>query len=383
MPYASLVTAAFTLAAVFGACSSDSGEDAPTAVPTALAPSAYAERGAFGVGVTTLELVDTSRPTEANRDFAGSAERKLPVEVWYPAGPSSQTPEQRDAPLDRTGAPYPLIMFAHGYSATNRQSPSYTQHLASRGYVVASIQFPLSSAGAPGGPRISAVLDQPGDVSFVIDSLLALEDGHALAGAIDAEAIGMSGHSLGGLTTLLTAYGEDRDDRLRAVAPISPPACFIGDGFAGDGFAASSIPIMVIGGSKELIVSPASIRRAYDIAPAPRYHAELIGADHIRFADVAIEDSQLPGVVQNIARGDLVGDATRIAEALSGNVATCAMVAEANADTLLEAERQRELLRIYATPFFDAYLRGDEDALRFLQETLPGLPEARFEFQAK
>jgi predicted dienelactone hydrolase len=375
MLYALLVAAAFMLATVFGGCSSDSGSQVPT---TPFDPSRYAERGEFGVGVTTLEFVDLSRPTEVNRDFAGADERRLPVEVWYPAGPSSDAPEQRDATLDRSGAPFPLIVFAHGYSATNRQSPSYTQHLASRGYIVASINFPLSSAGAPGGPRISAVLDQPGDVSFVIDSLLALEEGHALAGAIDAEAIGMTGHSLGGLTTLLTAYGEDRDERLRAVAPISPPACFIGDGFA-----ASSIPIMVIGGSKELIVSPTSIRRAYDIAPPPRYHAELIGADHIRFADVAIEDSQLPGIVDTIARGDLDGDATRIADALSGDTASCAMVAEANADTLLAAERQRELLRIYATPFFDAYLRHDEDALRFLQETLPDLAEARFEFQVK
>ena len=39
------------------------------------------------------------------------------------------------------------------------------------------------------------------------------EAGWALAGAIDLERIGMTGHSLGGLTTMLVTYGVSRDDR--------------------------------------------------------------------------------------------------------------------------------------------------------------------------
>jgi hypothetical protein len=48
-------------------------------------------------------------------------------------------------------------------------------------------------------------------------------------------------------------------------------------------------------------------------------------------------------------------------------------------DELVSGDRQRQLLRAVATPFFDAYLRGDRDALRFLQETLPAAEGIRFE----
>lgn len=156
--------AALALLALFSACSSGS-EDHP---PSATSLEVAAERG---VGVTTIELTDTSRPTEPNRDVAGSDERKLAVEIWYPADPSADVPEERSVALDDSGAPYPLIVFAHGFSSTRRQSSSYTQHLASHGYVVAAPDFSASNLQAPGGPRLVAVLKQPEDVSFLIGSL--------------------------------------------------------------------------------------------------------------------------------------------------------------------------------------------------------------------
>ena len=36
-------------------------------------------------------------------------------------------------------------------------------------------------------------------------------------------------------------------------------------------------------------------------------------------------------------------------------------------------------MRIAATPFFDAYLKGDAGALRFLTETLPTFDGIRFQ----
>ncbi len=106
-----------------------------------------------------------------------------------------------------------MIIFAHGLSAFSRQSVEYTTELASHGYIVASPGFPQSRIDAPGGPRLAAVLDQPADVSFVIDQMLKLNranDG-PFAGTIDEDHIGMTGHSLGGLTTMLTTHGGGRD----------------------------------------------------------------------------------------------------------------------------------------------------------------------------
>ncbi len=367
-----------TVLVLAGACSSGDGAD-PT--PTVTLPplptvAEMAERGPYGVGVVTLELVDASRPTEANRDYPGAPERALPTDVWYPAAASLAAPEQKDAAPDATGGPYPLIIFAHGFSSIRQQSASYMRHLASHGYVVASTDFPGLHIASGGGPRLYHVLDQPADVSFVIDELQARdgEGGGPLAGLIDFEHIGMAGHSLGGLTTLLTVYGEGADPRIDAIAPISPPACLLPDGIA-DG---SSMPVMVIGGSKEAIVSPSWIRYAYEVASRPKYYAEIIGANHIRFGDFDITDDQLPGVVDRASSGETLGDARRIAEALGSDPAACAQ-RETSAEELITGDRQRELMRVAATPFFDAYLKADAGALRFLRETLPALEGVRFQ----
>ena len=102
------------LAVVLIACSTGDGEPTPTstAVP-AMTVEEAASRGPYGVGVTTLEFVDETRPTAPNGDYAGAPTRTFPTEVWYPAAASTEQ-EVVDAPLERSGGPYPLIVFAHG-----------------------------------------------------------------------------------------------------------------------------------------------------------------------------------------------------------------------------------------------------------------------------
>ena len=67
--------------------------------------------------------------------------------------------------------------------------------------------FPLPYAGTPGGIDGADVQHQPGDVSFVIDQVLAdaSSEDTVFAGLVDDEKIGVAGHSdllsLGGLPT--------------------------------------------------------------------------------------------------------------------------------------------------------------------------------------
>ena len=327
-------------------------------------------RGAYGVGVTTIDLVDTTRSTAANGDAPASNERKLPIEVWYPIGSSSQ-PEMRDAAFDKKDAPYPLIIFAHGLSGNRRQSVSFTQHLASHGYIVAAPDFPLSPLGTPGGPRLGDVLEQPKDVSFVIDQLLAFngQEGHLLNRAIDGKKIGMSGHSLGAMTTLLDIYDPSRDARIRAALPFSTLGCFFPDGFGGN----VSVPIMAVGGTNDLITPPSNADRAYTVANAPRYLFHIKGGDHVRFADVNLSDAQLNdiGGLQSLFGSTLVADAMDIAGKLGGNAGGCAASGQA-VDPLITGDQQRQFMRTLAIPFFDGYLRG-EKASRDLLTKLPGL----------
>ncbi len=355
------------IALLLAACSGGGG--APAGVRSL---DAARQRGPYGVGVTTIDLVDTSRPTEANGDVPASNERKLTVEVWYPADTSAAQPEARDVALNRGDAPYPLIIFAHGLGGNRRQSVSYTQHLASHGYIVAAPDFPLSNLGAAGGPRLAAVLEQPKDVSFVIDSMLQFngQRSHVLEGAIDSKKIGMTGHSLGALTTMLNIYGPSRDPRIRAALPFATPGCFLPDGFAGD----TSVPLLVLGGTDDLITPPVSNRRAYEIANSPRYLAELAGADHVRFADIDLTDTQISGQggLAKIFGSSFAADAIEVGQKLGGHINACGLVGAAPSDPLLTGERQRELLRTVAVPFFDAYLRGDK-ASRDLLLKLPDL----------
>ncbi len=372
---------ALLTALALAACGKD---DNGPGVPAATTLEAATSRGPFGVGVTTITVVDPSRPTQANGDYAGAPDRTLVLEVWYPADPASETPEARDAPLDREGAPYPLIVFAHGYSSGRRQSSSYTQHLASHGYVVAAPDFPLTNGGAPGGPRFIDLLNQPGDVSFIIDRFLAFneEEGNFFEGAIDGESIGLTGHSLGGFTTLLAVYGSDREERLDAALPLSASGCFLTEDMT-EGVA---VPIMLLTGSEDLIVPAAGNRRAYDMANPPRYWTELVGGNHIRFADVDAEDTLAAAALERIRSS--IGQSEDVGVVLSGalgDFASCAERPEPSGAPTVNLDEQQRLLRAFATPFFDAYLRGSDEAREFLQEDLPASvgDAVRFEFEGE
>jgi predicted dienelactone hydrolase len=366
------------IALLLAACSGGGGT--PAGVRSL---DAAVQRGPYGVGVTTVDLVDTSRPTEANGDVPASNERKLTVEVWYPADASAAQPEARDVALNRGDTPYPLIIFAHGLGGNRRQSVSYTQHLASHGYIVAAPDFPLSNLGAAGGPRLAAVLEQPKDVSFVIDSMLQFngQSGHVLEGAIDSKKIGMTGHSLGALTTMLSIYGPSRDPRIRAALPFATPGCFLPDGFAGD----ASVPLLVLGGTDDLITPPVSNRRAYEIANSPRYLVQLAGADHVRFADIDLTDTQISGQggLAKIFGSSFTADAIEVARKLGGDANTCGSSGAAPSDPLLTGDRQRELLRTVAVPFFDAYLRGSSASKDFLQKLPDLVPELHLTAELK
>src|SRR6516164_11205601 len=68
----------------------------------------FASRGPHGVGVHTLHFVDDTRPTPPNGSFAGTPYRTLDVEVWYPSAMPPTSTAVRDAPLDASGARYPV-----------------------------------------------------------------------------------------------------------------------------------------------------------------------------------------------------------------------------------------------------------------------------------
>ncbi len=188
-------------------------------------------------------FVDMSRESQAHGEFAGAARRTLEATVWHPA--------------DNRAGPYPLIVFSHGFSSTREGGAYLGEHLASHGYVVVSANFPLTNMNAPDRPYVRDVVNQPGDVSFLIDSLLAQsgDSGHMLGGMVDGERIGVTGISLGGMTTTLVAFHPTMgDERIGAALSIAGPTAQFTEVF----FESPPVPFLMLGGDIDALVPYAS-----------------------------------------------------------------------------------------------------------------------------
>ncbi len=181
----------------------------------------FASRGPWSVGVRTLRFIDQTCATPLNGSFAGTPFRPLDTEVWYPAAAPPTGTALRDAPLDTSGAPYPLVLYGHALQDSRTGEAYLAEHLASRGYIVAAVDFPLGKLGAPCGATPDDLANQPGDLRAVLEHLLAGDGG--LAGAVDVALVIASGLSLGAATVMLLTYHRElRDRRIRAVLPIAP-----------------------------------------------------------------------------------------------------------------------------------------------------------------
>ena len=190
------------------------------------------ELAAFGphdVGVRTIDLVAHDRPDLRGPTLeapVGRTDRHLRVEVWYPAtlpagvtaGGTYQatTPDGithatlhgravRDAPPATGNAPFPLVIVSHGYPGNRFLLSHLTENLASKGFVVASIDHPESTY-EDRGPFASTLYHRPLDQRFVLDQVerLAADDDAFLAGRVDASRTAIVGYSMGGYGALVS-----------------------------------------------------------------------------------------------------------------------------------------------------------------------------------
>ena len=129
----------------------------------------------------------------------------LPTVVWFPA---------RGTDIDLQGAPYPGLVFAHGFLATPLLYSGNGQQLATWGYVVAMPDF--------ADERLEArVSDARWLLTYLEEETLSPDS--LLHGMIDPDRLGIVGHSLGGLTTLVVAARDARVQAAVALDPVNPP----------------------------------------------------------------------------------------------------------------------------------------------------------------
>jgi dienelactone hydrolase len=259
----------------------------------------------IGVGTRTETFVDSTRPTP---DIGGEAKptRTLLTQIYYPAsGPAAGRP-QPNAAAHKTGAPFPLIVFAHGSGVGSpvRYELLYRAWVA--GYVVAAPSFPVSSTPVEGGGR--DVVNQPGDVSFVISELLRLraDPSSPYAGLVDPNRIAVGGHSLGAVTALATAYNRCCTDiRVKATMVF---AGAVWDIFEGAWFDGARTPLLVVQGTDDRQIRLADAEQTFAAASPPKAMVTVVGGDHGKpFAGgPAAETDRLTGIPNEDTRATLV-----------------------------------------------------------------------------
>ncbi len=193
------------------------------------------ELAAYGpheIGVRQIELVNQGQinilaidPAAEKPATLPTYDRALTVEVWYPAGTGVQGVTAMKAFIrdgktevdlhgkavrDATPAEgtYPLIIVSHGYPGNRFLMSHLAENLASKGYVVASIDHRDSTyrdKSAFGSTLVNRSLDQ----TFVLNEMARLsgEDGSFLNGLVDVDTTGLIGYSMGGYGAVITAGG--------------------------------------------------------------------------------------------------------------------------------------------------------------------------------
>jgi predicted dienelactone hydrolase len=222
--------------------------------------------------------------------------KDLHVRIFYPNEPG----------------PYPVIVFSHGAGGSQSCCEALTRHWATYGYVMLQPTHDDSTvqrrnAGEEDINFLIAVRDalkkpalwqsRPQDISFVLDSLPVLQKRiPALAGKIDAEHIGVGGHSMGAFTADAIAGAlvdlpnhpatNFTDSRVRAVLLLSPqgPGEF---GLTDHSWDHVTLPLLSMTGSLDLGAGnqgPDWKKIPFERSqPGAKYHVFIEGANHMSF----------------------------------------------------------------------------------------------------
>jgi predicted dienelactone hydrolase len=245
-------------------------------VPPLLLAFAAAAHGRGAVGVTAMTFTKTSVTTGAARPLATT--------IWYPAVPHTGTAETlglRDARVRR--GRFPLVVFSHGTCGRPTEASYLTMPLAALGFVVAAPAHLGDTAddlpGCLGGPDfVDSAANRVPDVRFVLDSMLGLaaDRSSPFARRLRTDALGVSGLSFGGYTTLLAAQQEPRFTAALAMVPGGTVFLQKND---------ITIPAMVIGAEHDQVVGFMESENAYARLAGPRFLVELLRANHLSVVD--------------------------------------------------------------------------------------------------
>ena len=391
---------AFALSLVAAAASPQNRID----VVTPVAPE-LASYGSLAVGVRTVQVTDRNRPDILNTkpgEPTARYDRTLTVEVWYPAALAPGQPQRGDypgvitrdpavvvtlhgravrdaAPLAKEGG-YPLVIVSHGYPGGRFLLSHLCENLASKGYVVASIDHKDSTYDDQKA-FASTLYNRPFDDLSVLNELQRLggkQSATVWSGLIDGSRTGVVGYSMGGygvvnligggfakaMETRETsppngllgergasnpAYLKSMDPRIKAAIAIAPWGMEQGYWDAA-GLTGIQTPVLFVAGSADDVSGYEKGTRAiYQAATnADRYLLTFLNANHNAGAPIPAPEETY------FSKGGRPPGFTHYNDAVWDTV------------------RMNNILDHFATAFFDLRLKGDADKQAYFDVTPNG-----------
>lgn len=190
--------------------------------------------GQYAIGVKTLHIIHPQQidivkmdPAKPKPSQPPIYDRPLTLEVWYPATANSQGKNTldaylrdgktivalhgkavRDAKPVSTSQKYPLVLVSHGYPGNRFLMSHLAENIASKGYVVVSIDHTDSTyrnQAAIGSTLVNRPLDQ----LFTLDQieLMSMDNSSFLYGLVNTQKTALIGYSLGAYGAVISAGG--------------------------------------------------------------------------------------------------------------------------------------------------------------------------------
>lgn len=379
-------------------------------------PSAPKQEKAPSIKVPTL--------AKYTADPGSSPVGVIPTALLHDASRNKDLDVALSYPVKGTG-PFPVIIFSHGFGASNRAYEALASYWTTYGYVVIRpahadagqirdaaleemLRFnrdaraqqqrgtrpsstpPPTSTAAPSQPppfrpnpmeaiwdkeREPQWTDRVRDVKLVIDSLGDLETRFPeLKGKMDHNKIGVGGHSYGALTTMLIAGAHTfttppvtgADPRVKAGLAMSPQGVFDKLGLTAESWRDVKIPMMYMTGSLDrgsVEGQDAEWRRtAFTNSPAgDKYFVLIEGARHSSFAGSSY--GAVPVDMQQTMMETVYDPRTGRQELTPVTRGVAPRYGPAN-----DRNVQRTI-RIVSLAYWDAYLKGEAAAKEQLGKT--------------
>ncbi|WP_017654371.1 alpha/beta hydrolase [Fortiea contorta] len=281
--------------------------------------------GSAAVKVLNLELNDQKRA------------RNIPVDIYWSTAVNSEKP---------------VIVYSHGFGSVRTDLRYLTEHLASHGYAVVTLEHPGSNStsinsGFQNKTRLlkpQEVLDRPQDVSFVLDELEKIQKtpNHPLQGKLATNNVMVLGYSFGGGTALAIAgaeiqlerlkqrcknqvttlsFGETiqcgaqelpennyqlRDARVKRAIALSPTTSLT---FGETGLTKVQVPTLILASSADK-TTPALSEQiiAFAKLPSPKWLVGILGSTHLSVKDPSTTMDQQGQANTPFFGGEIVGD---------------------------------------------------------------------------